>query len=67
MNKDTVTIAFGRLPGSASQNCTASFLYSSGAAAGIVSQNPDILLYIELLSLNGNSPVAIKYIIIPKE
>src|SRR6185312_1589953 len=63
--------ASGRLSGSASQHHPASFLYSSGAESGIVGRSPPIISHIKLLSnclsLNGGSPVAIKYIIIPKE
>src|SRR6185312_16380553 len=63
--------ASGRLSGSASQHCSASFLYSSGAESGIDGRSPPIISHIKLvsncLSLNGGSPVAIKCIIIPKE
>src|SRR6185437_7670981 len=61
----------GRLSGSASQHRSASFLYSSGAESGIGGRSPSIISRIKLvsncLSLKGGSPVAIKYIMIPKE
>src|SRR5690242_15507200 len=62
---------FGRLSGSASQHRSASFLYSSGAESGIDGRSPPIISYSKFLSnslsLKGGSPLAIKYIIIPKE
>src|SRR5205809_5252340 len=62
---------FGRLSGSASQHRSAIFLYSSGAESGIRGRSPSIISRIKLvsicLSLKGGSPVAIKYIMIPKE
>src|SRR6185436_13866388 len=55
----------------ASQHCLASFLYSSGVESGIDGHSLSIILHIKLasnfLSLKGGSPVAIKYIMIPKE
>src|SRR5581483_4001404 len=61
----------GRLSGSASQHRSASFLYSSGAESGIDGRSPPIMLHTKslsnCLSLKGGSPVAIKYIMIPKE
>src|SRR5437764_3940303 len=64
-------LASGRLSGSASQHRSASFLYSSGAESGICGRSPSIISRIKLasncLSLKGGLPVAIKYIIIPKE
>src|SRR5438105_12007448 len=61
----------GRLSGSASQHRSASFLYSSGAESGIVGRSPPIISHTKplsnSLSLKGGSPVAIKYIIIPRE
>src|SRR6185312_6620445 len=63
--------ASGRLSGSASQHRSASFLYSSGAESGIDGRSPPIMLHTKslsnCLSLKGGSPVAIKYIMIPKE
>src|SRR6185369_5618607 len=63
--------ALGRLSGSASRHCSASFLYSSGAEPGITGRNPSQTRIAKHLSndhsLNGGSPVAIKYIMIPKE
>src|SRR6185369_1605935 len=62
---------FGRLSGSASQHRSASFLYSSGAESGIDGRSPLIISHakslLNCLSLKGGSPVAIKYIMIPKE
>src|SRR5437870_8279714 len=61
----------GRLPGSASQHRSASFLYSSGAESGIDGRSPPIMSHTKslsnCLSLKGGSPVAIKYLMIPKE
>src|SRR6185312_16173119 len=63
--------ASGRLSGSASQHCSVSFLYSSGAESGIDGRSPYIIPHIKslsnCLSLKGGSPVAIKYMIMPKE
>src|SRR6185312_10475185 len=63
--------ASGRLSGSASQHRSASFLYSSGAESGIDGRSPPIMSHTKslsnCLSLKGGSPVAIKYIMIPKE
>src|SRR6185312_3504517 len=63
--------ASGRLSGSASQHHLASFLYSSGAESGIGGRSPSIMLHtkslLNCLFLKGGSPVAIKYIMIPKE
>src|SRR6185312_11878604 len=60
-----------RLSGSASQHRSASFLYSSGAESGIDGRSPSIILHTKslsnCLSLKGDLPVAIKYIMIPKE
>src|SRR5438128_11825390 len=55
---------FGRLLGSASQHCPASFLYSSGAESGISGRSPLQIriankLSSEDQSLKGGSPLAI--------
>src|SRR5207237_7520328 len=61
----------GRLSGSASQHRSASFLYSSGAESGIDGCSPPIISHTKslsnCLSLKGDSPVALKYIMIPNE
>src|SRR6185312_11154669 len=60
----------GRSSGSASQHRSASFLYFSGAESGIDGRSPPIISHTKslsnCLSLKGG-PVAIKYIMIPKE
>src|SRR6185437_15953201 len=63
--------ASGHLSGSALQHCSASFLYSSGAESGIDGRSPPIISHAKplsnCLSLKGGSPVAIKYMTMPKE
>src|SRR5688572_17830851 len=65
------SLSLGRLFGSASQQRSASFLYLSGAESGIVGRSPPTMSHAKSLSnnrsLKGGSPVATKYIIIPKE